>query len=179
MEPIVLILLLIVGIPVSIVALVALFAALMLLLPEPIRQARVNLEEHPWRSIFLGILNFIGAAIILALLITLSNNSWELRPIVNPIIVLVTMAIAIPMVIGLCATIMLVGTRLGEARRPLWTYLRGGGLLLLACVVPFIGWFVFAPLLLWASMGAVIGILVRPKAPEVLEALPSTDTRGR
>jgi hypothetical protein len=179
MEPVIVILLFIVGIPITICALIALFAALMLLLPDPIRQARTNLEEHPWRSIFLGILNFTGAAIILALLITLVSNNMDLQPILNPLIVLVAMALAIPMVIGLCAVIILVGTRLGEARRPLWTYLRGGGLLLLACVVPFIGWFVFAPLMLWAGMGSVIGILVRPKTPKVLEALPSADSRGR
>lgn len=174
MQPIIFILMLIVGIPITICALIALFAALMLLLPDPIRQARINLEEHPWRSIFLGVLNFTGAAIILVLLVTLVDHNWRLQSIIMPLAFLVAMIIAIPMVIGLCAMIMLVGTRLGEMSRPLWTYLRGGGLLLLACVVPFIGWFVFAPLVLWASMGAVIGTLVRPKAqeaPKVMEAL--------
>ena len=65
----------------------------MLLLPEPIRQARINLEEHPWRSIFLGILNFTGAAIILALMITLvsnncrsHNNAWVGSPL-SPVLI--------------------------------------------------------------------------------------------
>lgn len=174
MEPFVAVLLFIVGIPITICALVALFAALMLILPGPIRQAHANLEEHPWRSIFLGVLNSTGVAIVVALGITLMNNSSRLQSIIMPLLFLVVMVVAIPTVIGLCAMIILVGNRLGEARKPLWTYLRGGGLLLLACVVPVIGWFVFMPLVLWGSMGSVIGTLVRPKgaeAPKVMEAL--------
>jgi hypothetical protein len=91
-----------------------------------------------------------------------------------PLALLIAMAIAIPIVIGLCAVIIIMGNRLGEMRKPLFTYLRGGGLLLLACLFPFVGWFVFTPLVLWASMGSVIGTLVRPKvpgAPKVMETL--------
>lgn len=176
MEPVIAILLFIVGIPLVIGALVALFGALMLILPDPIRQARINLEEHPWRSIFLGILNSTGAAIVLALGITLMNNSGRLQSIIMPLLFLIAMVIAIPTVIGLCAMIILVGNRLGEMHKPLFTYLRSGGLLLLACVVPFIGWFVFTPLVLWASMGSVIGTLVRPKVPGDLKASARADT---
>jgi hypothetical protein len=162
MEPTVAILMVIVGVPLIVCGLIALFAALMLLLPDPIRQARINLEEHPWRSIFLGALNFAGAAIVLVLLLTLAGNNWRFQSIIMSVTFLITMVIAIPTVIGLCAVIILMGNRLGETRKPLFTYLRGGGLLLLACVVPFIG---------WASMGSVIGTLVRPKTPEVVNVM--------
>jgi hypothetical protein len=170
MGPTFAIMLVVFGIPLVICALIALFAALMLLLPDPIRQARANLEEQPWRSMFLGILNFIGAGLVFALLVTLMGNSTRLQSILVPLLFLIGMVVAVPTLIGLCAVIMLVGVRLGETSKPLFTYLRSGGLLLLACVVPFIGWFVFTPILLWASMGSVIGTLVRPKVPEAVKA---------
>jgi len=171
MEPFAAILLIVFGIPLSIVGLIALFSALILLLPGPVQQARVNLEERPWRSIFLGIFNFIGAAIILLLLNTLMNNFWELEPIFTPLMILIVIVMAMPTVIGLCAVIILVSMRLGEASKPFFTYLRGGGLLLLACLTPVVGWAVFTPLVLWASMGSVISGLVRRKnlVPEVIE----------
>lgn len=174
MHPAILGLLVFVGIPLTLCALVALFAALMLLLPEPIRQARINLEDRPWRSILLGALNFAGAGIIVTLLINLANNNWQWQSAVMPFILFVTIVIAIPAVIGLCAMVILIGTRLGETRSPLWTYLRGGGLLLLACLFPFVGWFVFTPLVVWASIGSVVGTLVKsktPEAPKVMEPL--------
>jgi hypothetical protein len=175
MQPLVAAFLLLVGIPISLFALIALFSALMLLLPGPVRQAQTNLEDHPWRSILLGVLNFTGAVLILVLLFALVGHDQHLQAVILPVIFLVGMAIAIPTVIGLCAAIIVVSARLGELRRPLWTYLRGGGLLLLACLTPLIGWFIFTPLVLWASMGSVIGILVRPGAPKTLEDSTSTE----
>jgi hypothetical protein len=53
---------------------------------------------------------------------------------------------------------------------PFLTYLRGGGLLLLACATPFVGWFIFTPLVIWASLGSVIAILVKPKQPLLKKA---------
>jgi hypothetical protein len=160
------ILLFIVGVPISILGLIALFSALILLLPGPVQQARTNLEIHPWRSIFLGFLNLFGAGIIIALLQALANAVWQLQPVSNALIAIFAVYLAIPALIGLSAVIILVGVRLGETRRPFFTSLRGGGLLLLACLTPIVGWFIFTPLVLAASIGSVIGILAKPKAPK-------------
>jgi hypothetical protein len=162
-------------IPLSLLALSALFSALILLFPEPIRQARENLESRPWRSIFLGTLNFVGAGLIAMLFIGLGaalSRGEFLRPpstseyyyvLIYTLLGLIGIALAIPTLIGLGAVIILMGERLGKVRMPFLTYLRGGGLLLLACITPFIGWFVFTPLVIWASLGSVIAILVKPK----------------
>jgi len=160
------ILLFIIGVPISILGLIALFSALILLLPDPVQQARINLETHPWRSIFIGFLNLFGAGIILALLQTLSNQLWEFRGIFNAVTALFAIYLAIPSLIGLSAMIVLVGVRLGQTRRSFFTSLRGGGLLLLACLTPIVGWFIFTPLVLAASVGSVIGILAKPKTPK-------------
>lgn len=157
----------ILSIPLGLVSLVALFSALMLLFPEPIEQARLNLELRPWRSIFLGFLNFAGASVIMALLFTLANNVYWMQGPINGLGMLIAVALAIPLMLGLAAAVILTGRRLGQTRSPFFTNLRGGGLLLLACLTPFVGWFVFTPLLAWASIGSVVGTLVRKKpAPE-------------
>jgi hypothetical protein len=173
------ILALLILIPLGLLALSALFSALILLFPEPIRQARENLENRPWRSIFLGTLNFVGAGFIAMLLIglgaALSRGDFLQSPSTNEFyyILLYTLlgvigiALAIPTLIGLGAVIILMGERLGKVRTPFLTYLRGGGLLLLACATPFVGWFIFTPLVIWASLGSVIAILVKPKQSPV------------
>jgi hypothetical protein len=161
------ILLSIVAIPISICGLIALFSALILLLPGPVQQARTNLETHPWRSIFLGFLNLFGAGIIIALLQALANAVWELQPVSGALTAVFGVYLAVPTLIGLSAVILLMGARLGETRRAFFTSLRGGGLLLLACLTPIVGWFIFVPLVLAASIGSVIGILARPKTPKV------------
>jgi hypothetical protein len=161
--------------PLSLLALSALFSALILLFPDPIRQARENLENRPWRSVFLGTLNFIGAGFIAVLVIGLviavgRNGTFQslmtgeyFYGLIYILFGLIGIALAIPTLIGLGAVIILMGERLGKTRTPFLTYLRGGGLLLLACVTPLVGWFVFTPLVIWASLGSVIAILVKPK----------------
>jgi hypothetical protein len=165
------ILALLILIPLSLLALSALFSALILLFPEPIRQARENLESRPWRSIFLGTLNFVGAGLIAMLVIGLANTLDLANRFGDAFLfiipVLIGIALAIPTLIGLGAVIILMGERLGKVRMPFLTYLRGGGLLLLACATPFVGWFIFTPLVIWASLGSVVAILVKPKQSPV------------
>ncbi len=168
--------LLVIGIPLSIIGLIALFSAMILLLPDPIRQARENLEAHPWRSIFLGVLNFMGVGILTALVLSLGKYltlGWQ-TPLLGLVAVLILL-MAIPTTIGLSGMIMTVGVRIGERQKPFFTYLRGGGLLLLACLAPVIGWFVFTPIVIFASFGSVIGLLARPKKAKTAE-LPVEET---
>ena len=172
------ILLFIIGIPLSLIALIALFSALILLLPEPIREVRKNLDTHPWRSIFLGILNVLGMGVIIFLVLSLIKFiSYEWQPIFIGLIAVLCLLLAIPAMIGLSAVIITVGVRLGERPKPFFTYLRGGGLLLLACLAPFIGWFVFTPLIVFASLGSVMGLLagLKKAAPA---GLPGQESPG-
>ena len=174
--------------PLSLLALSALFSALILLFPGPIGQARENFENRPWRSIFLGTLNFIGGGII-AMLVTwlgvaLGQSGLQYTTtglsFLYTLIALIGIALAIPTLIGLSAVIIVVGERLGKARTPFLTYLRGGGLLLLACITPFVGWFVFTPLVIWASLGSVIAILVKQrKAAMAVELAEGVDHQSQ
>jgi hypothetical protein len=46
----------------------------------------------------------------------------------------------------------------------MWSDLRGGLLLVLACLTPYIGWFVFTPFVLSLGLGASILALFQRKA---------------
>jgi len=146
----------------------AVFAAVMLLFPEPVAQARFNLESRPWRSLFLGLLTFAAVALLTALLFGVimmaGEHGYESEPIfVEFVASILVITLGVPLLIGLSAAVQLISHRLGELNRPILTYLRGGGLLFLACLVPFVGWLVFTPLLVWTSIGAVVGLLKRRK----------------
>jgi hypothetical protein len=175
------ILLFVFGVPLTIFGMIALISALILLLPEPIQQARSILENHPWRAIFLGFLNLFGAGILVALLQTLANQVWETQPIANALSFIIGIYLAVGMMVGLCAVILLVSQRLGQLRRPFFTNLRGGGLLLLACITPIVGWFVFTPLLVAASIGSVIALLPKrkPAAPKDETKMEKPPRKGK
>lgn len=152
------------GVPLTLVTLVALFGAMFLLLPEPIAEARKNFQTHPWRSIALGALNVLGVVAIIILLKSLLN--WVIWDWQNYILIgmaVLALLVAIPTLIGLSGLVMIVSDRIGQTSKPFFTYLRGGGLLLLGCVTPVIGWFIFFPLVVFASLGSVVALLARPK----------------
>lgn len=159
----------------------AVFTAVMLLFPAPISQARYNLETHPWRSFFLGLLTFAAVVLLEGLLISVAVTT-HLHLLEEPVFIsflgiVLIVTLGMPLLIGLNAAVQLTSRRLGELKSPALTYLRGGGLLLLACLMPFVGWFVFTPTLAWVSIGSVVGLLRRKKgAPDSYPSTASTDS---
>ena len=86
---------------------------------------------------------------------------------------LMLIGLIIPGVPGLVALAGLTGNRWKPSASPLGQDLRGGLLLLLACLTPYIGWFILTPAILCAAVGA--GLLTffqrSPQAPvEAVEA---------
>lgn len=144
----------------------AVLGMVMMLFPEPVARARENLENHPWRSLFLGLLTFVAVALVEIALISIATTVGRLmeEPVFLAFLGLILIvALGMPLLIGLDGAIQLVSHRLGELNRPLSTYLRGGGMLLLTCMIPLVGWFLFTPLVVWASIGSVVALLRRQK----------------
>ena len=65
----------------------------------------------------------------------------------------------------------LTGKRWNISASPLGQDLRGGLLLVLACLVPYVGWYIFTPALLCTAMGAGLLTFFQPrsKTPAVEE----------
>ncbi|MCF6278268.1 MAG: hypothetical protein L3J16_05895 [Anaerolineales bacterium] len=156
-------------VPLGGITIIALFAALTLLLPAPIEKTRNTLEIALGRSLLLGVVNFTFFIILALGFFWISQNSGEiLGGIFIFLAALILLGLAIFGIIGLTASANLLGERIGGEKTPFASYVRGGALLLLAALAPYVGWFLFTPLILWAGLGAAISALVRKrKTPEL------------
>ena len=150
--------------------LISIFAIINLLLPAPVEQTRAALENSLGRSLLLGLINSVFAVALSALLTLPTHSGGVVAGIFAFLIGLVALAVIVFTLLGLVAATSLLGSRIGEAKSPVTSHIRGGVLLLLACLTPYLGWFVFTPLVLWTALGAAIQAMFRRKNATVAEA---------
>jgi hypothetical protein len=124
-----------------------------------------TLESSPGRSLLLGLVNFVFAGIAIGLLLLPTRVGGIVAGIFVFLAGLVGMALIGLLLLGLVSAASLLGSRMGnrtgEVKSVAGTQLRGGALLLLACLTPFLGWFIFAPLVVWTALGAAIQTIFR------------------
>ena len=142
--------------PLGGIAIISLFAALTLLLPAPVEKTRANLENSLGRSLLLGVVNFTFFAILALVFFWLSEQSGGLGGVFIFFAGLITLGIVVFALFGLAAFANLLGDRMRSGKTPFASDLRGGTLLLLAILAPYVGWFIFLPLILWTGFGAAI-----------------------
>ncbi|MFZ5908517.1 MAG: hypothetical protein ACOYYU_00700 [Chloroflexota bacterium] len=163
------------------ITLTALLVTVNLLVPVPVEAARKKIEAGLLHAFLVGLVNLIFTLALLLLLgfiISLFKQSEgnattiDLGQIIGPGIfvvlgVLVALTAFLFIVRGLSALTSLVGARIGAAKSPFWSDVRGGLLLVLACLTPYVGWFVFTPFIVCVSLGASVQTLIqkKPKAP--------------
>ena len=159
------------------ISIIALFATLNLLLPAAIEKTRQNLEHRLGRSLLLGSINFIFAAALAGLFAWLTDLTEQTSSFLSGVFILllglIVLGVAIFTLLGLTAFAKLLGERIGEGKNPFISSLRGGLLLLLAGLTPYVGWFFFTPLVLWTALGAAISaqIRTREKVSSIEEAM--------
>jgi small-conductance mechanosensitive channel len=173
-----LLLILFVGISLS-----ALLVTVNLLVPVTVEAARRKMEADLVRSFLVGLVNLIFALALLVLLgfiTTLFEQSGSngvtlnLGQIIGPgIFVVLGVLLALTVLLftlrGLSAFTSMVGARIGVAKSPFWSDVHGGLLLILACLTPYIGWFVFTPFVLSVGLGASVQTLLRKKTKASVE----------
>jgi len=151
-------------VPLSGITIIALFAALTLLFPAPIEKTRLTLENGLGRSFLLGLVNFIFFAALAGLFGWLAQPTGSLLSGVLMLLVgLIVFGLAIFAIFGLTAFANVLGERMGSGKTPFTSILRGGILLLLAGLAPYVGWFIFTPLVLLVGLGATISTLVHKR----------------
>ena len=144
------------------ITLLASLEATLRLFPEHVERARQHLEYSLGRSLLLGLVNFIFLAVIVLLFVWLGEQLGEvLSGVFSVLALLILVGLTLLLIFGLCALSNLVGGRMGEAKSPLVAHRYGGLLLVLSGLAPFVGWFVFTPLILWTSLGASVQTIVR------------------
>ncbi len=137
-------------------ALIALLTAVSLLFPGPVGRARQVLENNLWKSFLVGLVNFLFLAVIAVLLARLAEGLGGVGgAIFMALILIIGLMLAVLNLQGASGMAGFLGERLG-GRPPIGATLKGGVLILLACLTPFIGWYVFAPFILLCGLGASI-----------------------
>lgn len=148
--------------------LISILAAVNLLFPAPVRRAREALEASLGRAFLLGLVNGLFVLVIGALFMRLGEG---VGGIIGAILILLLLCLLLGLVvfltIGLSAFTQLVGERMSPGKSAFANHLRGGILIVLAGLTPYLGWFVFTPFVLFTGLGAAIQSLLRRKAAPV------------
>ncbi len=163
------------------VSLIALLVTVSLLVPVSVENARKKIESNLLRSFLIGLVNLICALALLALLVFIitlfqktegNMSTINLGQIIGPgIFVVLGVLIALTVVLftlrGLSALTSMLGSRIGPAKSLFWSDARGGLLLVLACLSPYVGWFVFTPFVVCVGLGASVLTFFqkKPKIP--------------
>lgn len=137
---------------------IALLATFDLFFPKPVTRARQKLELAPRKSFLVGLINVIFWFVILVIWFewTQANGGPDMMPylIGTALGILLLIGLVIPGIPGLVALAGLTGERWNASSSSLGKDLRGGLLLVLACLTPYVGWFIFTPALLCTAIGA-------------------------
>ena len=136
------------------VALVAvlfgMFATAAALFPRAVWLAQRAAEESPGRSLLIGAVN---TAFVLAISLTLFATETPVLTFLGGVIAAAGMA---GLAIGLAGVATMVGKRLTRQASGLSEILAGTTVLSLAAAVPFFGWFVVLPALIFLGLGGSI-----------------------
>lgn len=153
------ILLLLVGFSAYFLVINALFA-------PRVTRSRSVAESMTARSFGIGLVNFMFFAVIAMILLSVAENAQGLFKVILTIPALIILGfLSIVLSFGLAGMSNLVGERifpdLPAWKQSLW----GTVCLSLACMLPFVGWFLLLPYVGFVGFGSVIlGILQRTSA---------------
>ncbi len=140
------------------VSTVALLLLLPFLIPNRVQRTRQVMQALPGRSFVIGLVNaifFLVVALIFA-------QGGDVGGLIAMIILLALLAFS---AIGLAGLVVLLRERIYpdvvELPQGLRASVKTAVLLVLAGLLPFVGWFVLTPILLLVGLGASIVVLVR------------------
>ncbi|HNB53386.1 MAG TPA: hypothetical protein PK530_15650 [Anaerolineales bacterium] len=142
------------------ICLIAYFSVLQTLFPVRIERARFIAETSPTRAFFVGLVNFLFFGAICLVSLTLGEKVHGIF-LIPGLIVLAVLLFALSL--GLTGIVQLAGNRLFPEKSPFARTAWGTGIVYLACLTPFVGWFglfIYVGLL---GIGAFILTFFQPK----------------
>jgi hypothetical protein len=135
------------------------------LLPRVMARSQQALLASPWRAFFIGLANYLFLGGIALVLLNIEPLAW--------LGLIIAAGLSGLSLLGLTGLVSLLGERLaglqGGELSPLKRFAWGAIILELACLLPFIGWFLLAPTLLLLSFGAAVLAWRNRRQSEVIE----------
>jgi len=151
-------------------ALASLLSAVALLLPRPVERTRDILAASLGRPFLIGLVNFLFVGAIAALLVRLAQGAHgALTAVLILPALLLVIGLAVFSLLGLAALTSLVGERISEGATAFRRHLCGSALVTLAGLTPYIGWFLFSPVIVLTGLGAGLQSLFHKKETAVAE----------
>jgi len=140
------------------ISLTAYFLVMGALFPKRTAKTESIINQLPGRSFGLGMVNFLFfGVIVLGLMFLMDGRVPEFLRVV---LFFPTMAIAGLLIalsaFGLAGMVKMFGVRIFPELHPLKQTIWGSVILCLACALPFAGWFLLLPCILFTGFGAVI-----------------------
>lgn len=132
----------------------ALLVLLRVLAPDFTAEVREAAEASAGRAFWIGVLNLLFIGVVVVGLYALFQNIGVEALFILPM--LMTAVVVVALLYGLAAMASYLGDGLGGAAEPWRATLKGGLLLLLASLTPYVGWFLIFPYLGLRGFGAVI-----------------------
>ncbi|MEM7031035.1 MAG: hypothetical protein AAF629_15825 [Chloroflexota bacterium] len=139
---------------ISAISLVALVIFIRAVFPQTSQRSQRYLQRSPWRSFFIGLVNYIFILGIIGAITSVGVDG------LNLVAVLILGVLIMITAVGLSGLCTLTGQRIAELRDRETSLLQqvvwGIVTVEFACLLPFVGWFLFAPLFLMISFGAAV-----------------------
>lgn len=142
------------------ICLVAYFSVLHALFTARTDRVRFIAETSPVRAFFVGLVNFLFFGAICLVSLTLGDKVHGIF-LIPGLVVLVGIIFALSL--GLSGLVQLAGNRLFPEQSPLARTAWGAGIIYLACLTPFVGWFGLFIYLGLLGIGAFILTFFQPK----------------
>jgi hypothetical protein len=151
----------------ALVSLVALFLVVTVLFPGLITQCGEALKTNNKRAFWLGFVNTLVVAIVVTVFALLAERMAEFFFL--PAILILVFYIPTAL-FGLISIGRMIGERLFSKHDSIRQQSYGSVVMILACLFPFLGWYVLFPFLLSLGFGAFLVTVFQKKAmPEPTE----------
>ena len=138
-------------------SLAAYFLVIGVFFPNRVTKAQRLINQMPGRSFGVGLVNFLFFGVLAIVLFSVAENTNGLvRGILTFPALIIIGFLAFLLSLGLAGTVNEVGARLfadqAHWRQTAW----GSAILTFACALPFVGWFLLLPFVVFKAIGATI-----------------------
>jgi len=143
------------------ISLSAYFLVIAAMFPERVKTTQQAIDQMPWRSFGVGLVNFLFFGVILLVLFTITDgNANRVNSAVRVILLVPTLALTALLIAAISLGLTGMVNVLGDRIFPEFNLLKRNTLsaltLSLACALPFVGWFLLLPYLALTGFGATI-----------------------